>query len=68
MLASTHLFVSLTRVDVVLVSGDIANMKMDPQASQEEVTMHHRDMDAVVKAIAEINPNLYYIPGNVSWV
>ena len=57
----------LPRVDMVLLSGDIANMVMNPQATQEEVAMSHKEMDTMVEAIAEINRNLYYVPGNVSF-
>ena len=62
-----NVFFFIARVDVVLLSGDIANMAMDPLASQKEVSRHLKDMDEMVAAIAEINPNLYYIPGNVRY-
>ena len=56
------------RVDLVLVSGDIANMTMDvdDKASAEEVAHHHRNLEEVVEKFTAISNKVYFIPGNVS--
>ena len=57
------------RIDVVLVSGDIANMAMDVDntATPEDVAKHHSHLEQVVKEFATITTKVYYVPGNVSF-
>lgn len=56
------------RIDMVLVSGDIANMPMDIDntATAEEVAKHHSHLEQVVKEFTTISTRVYYVPGNVS--
>ena len=53
-------------MDVILLSGDIANMPMDYDLPQEETDKYYKDMETVVNSVSSIQPNMYYIPGNVS--
>ena len=55
-------------MDLVLVSGDIANMTMDVdnKATAEEVEHHHRNLEEVVEKFTTISNKVYFIPGNVS--
>lgn len=54
------------RVDVILLSGDIANMPMEYDLPQEETDKYYKDMEAVITSVSSIQSNMYYIPGNVS--
>ena len=55
-------------MDLVLVSGDIANMTMDvnDKATAEEVAHHHQNLEEVVEKFTAISNKVYFIPGNVS--
>jgi len=53
-------------VDLVLLSGDIANMPMDFDLPSADVEKYTKDMEEMINCIANIQPNMYYIPGNVS--
>ena len=55
----------LPRIDIVLLSGDIADMPMDVNADQKENEKYHGHLDQVVGTFTAINSNIYYIPGNV---
>ena len=50
----------------MLLSGDLANMAMDPNAPQAEVEKSHRALDEVAQSFLSISSKVYYIPGNVS--
>lgn len=59
------------RVDLVLLSGDIADMPMDYGYDESDTAKkfkesYYEDLHKVVEAIANINDRVYYIPGNVS--
>ena len=54
------------RVDLILLSGDIANMPMKYDLPQEETDKYYQDMQAVINSVSSIQSNMYYIPGNVS--
>ena len=60
-------FFPFCRIDLVLVSGDIANMAMDVdnKATPEEVAQHHRNLEQVVEKFTAISSKVYFIPGNV---
>ena len=64
-----HLSLFPPSVDIMLLSGDIANMPMelgaDPNSPKEELERYRRDLQDVVAASSRICSNLYYIPGNV---
>ena len=55
------------RVDLVLLSGDIANLsdKTYGTAPLEEVEKHDKFLEQIVKQLSTI-ATVYYIPGNVS--
>ena len=53
-------------MDLVLLSGDIANMPMDFDLPLEDIDKYTKDMEKMINSIASIQPNMYYIPGNVS--
>ena len=54
------------RVDVILISGDIANAPMDRNLSDEEVEKYQNDLDSIVAGFTQVKNEVYYIPGNVS--
>jgi Icc-related predicted phosphoesterase len=54
------------RVDVILISGDVADGPMDWSLSDEEVKKHQSDLDAIVAGFTQVRNEVYYIPGNVS--
>lgn len=54
------------RVDVVLVTGDIANAPMDWSLSEGEIEEYHQNLETVVQSFTDIHNKVYYIPGNVS--
>ena len=54
------------RFDLVLLSGDLANMAMNPSASEAEVEKSHQVLDEVVQSFLSVSSKVYYIPGNVS--
>ena len=54
------------RVDVILISGDVADGPMDWSLSDEEVKKHQNDLDAIVAGFTQVRNEVYYIPGNVS--
>lgn len=58
----------LIRVDVILLSGDIANMPMKYDLPQEETDKYYKDMEAVINSVSSIQSNMYYIPGNVNMI
>ena len=53
-------------MDLILLSGDIANRPMSDKLLPEEVDKYVKDMEKMISSIASIQPNMYYIPGNVS--
>ncbi len=55
-------------IDVVLVSGDIANVPLTEYhtASQELVKKHEEHLKTITESFLSISPKVYYIPGNVS--
>lgn len=53
-----------SKIDLVLLSGDLANMAMDPNAPQAEVEKSHRALDEVAQSFLSISSKVYYIPGN----
>ena len=53
------------RVDVVLMSGDIADGPMDLNLSEEETKKHQTDLDNIVESFMQVKNCVYYIPGNV---
>jgi Icc-related predicted phosphoesterase len=52
------------RVDVILISGDVADGPMDWSLSDEEVKKHQNDLDAIVAGFTQVRNEVYYIPGN----
>lgn len=53
------------KLDVILVSGDIANAPMDWTLSDEQLKKYQTDLEAVIDSLSQIKSNVYYIPGNV---
>lgn len=53
-------------MDVVLMSGDIANGPMDWNLSEEEVRKYQSDLERIVESFMQVKNCVYYIPGNVS--
>jgi len=53
-------------VDLILLTGDIANMPMEYNLPQEETDKYYQDMQTVINSVSSIQSNMYYIPGNVS--
>ena len=53
------------KVDMVLVSGDIADGPMDWELSEQEVEKIRHDLEAIVQSFTTVSSNVYYIPGNV---
>lgn len=58
------------RVDVVVLSGDLANIPMELQltSTDEELAKHHQDLTRVVKQFVPLAKQVFYIPGNVSLI
>ena len=53
-------------MDLILLTGDIANMPMEYNLPQEETDKYYQDMQTVINSVSSIQSNMYYIPGNVS--
>ena len=56
------------RVDIVLLSGDFANIPVECYANngpQEVFDEHRQHLENIVHSFAPIAPKVYYIPGNV---
>lgn len=53
------------RIDLILLSGDNADMAMDREALPDTVQKYEEDMRQVVQALEAIHPIVIYIPGNV---
>lgn len=53
------------KLDVILVSGDIANAPMDWTLSDEQLRKYQSDLEAVIDSLSQVKSNVYYIPGNV---
>lgn len=58
----------LCRVDVVLLSGDLANCPMEKMSSitPQELAEHHGLLERVVNEFLPLARHVYFIPGNVS--
>ena len=54
------------KLDVVLVSGDIANGPMDWSLSEGEIEEYRQNLETVLQSFTNIHDKVYYIPGNVS--
>lgn len=52
-------------INVVLISGDIADGPMDWNQSEQQIEKYKSDLDTVVTSFLEVNSSVYYIPGNV---
>lgn len=53
------------KIDIILSSGDNADMAMDYNASPETIKKYEEDMRQVVQSLEAIHPLVIYIPGNV---
>lgn len=57
------------RVDIVLLSGDLANIPVECYADngpQETFDEHGQHLEKIVNEFVSVAPKVYYIPGNVS--
>ena len=54
------------KVDIILISGDIANGPMDWSLSDEQVKKYHHDLETVLESFTQVKNNVYFVPGNVS--
>jgi predicted MPP superfamily phosphohydrolase len=52
------------KIDIILSSGDNADMAMDYNASPETIKKYEEDMRQVVQSLEAIHPLVIYIPGN----
>ena len=55
------------KLDVVLISGDIANAPMDWSLSEEQQDQYQKDLHGIVDGFTSVNSKVYFIPGNVSF-
>ncbi len=57
------------RVDIALVSGDLADMPLElcHSAPPEETRDQHMLLDKVLEEFSPLASKVYYVPGNVSW-
>ena len=53
------------KLDVVLISGDIADGPMDWDLSDEDLKKYQSDLEEIVEVFTQIKNSVYYIPGNV---
>lgn len=53
------------KLDIILVSGDIANGPMDWTLSDEQLKKYQSDLETVIDSLSQVKSNVYYIPGNV---
>ena len=58
------------RLDLILLSGDIADMPMEygfdtSETAEKFKASYYDDLQKIVEAVCKINHNVYYIPGNV---
>ena len=63
-------FINFKRLDLILLSGDIADMPMkygfdDSEEAMKFKESYYEDFQKVVDGLSRINKNVYYIPGNV---
>jgi Icc-related predicted phosphoesterase len=54
------------KLDVVLISGDIANAPMDWNLTEEQEKQYQKDLQVVVDSFTSVKSRVYFIPGNVS--
>ena len=57
------------RVDIVLLSGDIANIPVECYANngpQEVFDEHQRHLEKIVQEFTPVASKVYFLPGNVS--
>jgi len=56
------------KVDVVLISGDVANIPLDSYhtASKELQQEHHDHLERITLDFVSFAEKVYFIPGNVS--
>lgn len=57
------------RVDIVLLSGDFANIPVECYGNngpQELFDEHRQHMEKIVHEFAPVASKVYYVPGNVS--
>ena len=52
---------------MVLVSGDLTEMPMDPSLPHSEVEKFEKDFTGILSALGSLCHHIVYIPGNVSW-
>ena len=59
---------AICRIDVVLLSGDLANFPMEKMttASEDELKEQHQILDRVVSEFLPLAKQVFYIPGNVN--
>ena len=59
---------AVCRIDVVLLSGDLANFPMEKMTavSQDELKEQHQILDRVVSEFLPLAKQVFYIPGNVN--
>ncbi len=67
---SCRLYKFSYRVDIALVSGDLADMPLElcHSAPPEETKAQHMLLDKVLEAFSPLASKVYYVPGNVSGV
>lgn len=55
-------------MDVILLSGDLANIPMEIQdtSTKEELAKHYQDLVRVTDEFVPLAKQVFYIPGNVS--
>lgn len=53
-----------TKIDAIILTGDIANIPMGQHEKQEQVTKAIEDMKAVLASLQDLNQTLIYVPGN----
>ncbi|CAI8056082.1 hypothetical protein GBAR_LOCUS30551 [Geodia barretti] len=52
------------KLDVVLISGDIANAPMDWNLTAEQEEQYQKDLQVVVDSFTSVKSRVYFIPGN----
>lgn len=55
------------KIDIVLISGDIADVPLDYyNTPEEEIQEHHDNLKRITLEFLSVSEKVYFVPGNVS--
>ena len=55
------------QLDVVLISGDVADSPMDWSLTADQQAEHQRNLETTVDSLIQVKGQVYFIPGNVKF-